>query len=154
MTIIQHNLDALIKDLIDSQKRIVTILTAYADRQDWRPKEGEWSLREIAAHLATAERECFLDRIQRISSGENPDLAYYQDTGRDFGDVDLIESLEKWQATRHEIIMLIRSLPDSAWKLTGNHAHRGPIDVADVLRITLEHDVEHLIVLKQDLNHF
>lgn len=92
--------DRLLAGLAESQEKLCSLLASAADEQDWRPASGEWSFRQIAAHLATSERECLAERLRRIASGEQPYFEGYHNTGRDFGDVDLRRSLQEWTYTR------------------------------------------------------
>jgi hypothetical protein len=142
-------LDALLTDLEKSQRRIADMLLSMANRQEWRPAPGEWSYRFVAAHLAAAERECFLERIIRIAMGTNPRLDYYLDTDRNFSGHDLRDSVEAWRVARRAVFAFVRSLTDNAWTFTGRHVRRGPITIADVLRDMLDHDHEHLAELER-----
>ncbi|MEJ2597127.1 MAG: DinB family protein [Anaerolineales bacterium] len=135
---------SLVVQLDSSQQRISNLLDSVADDQDWQPAPGEWSLRFIAGHLAIAEKECFLDRIERIASGEEPSFEYYSNDGYDFSGVSLRDALQDWRATRRAIFARLLGMPESAWSLTGTHRSYGRITLMDVLRSMLAHDREHL----------
>lgn len=139
-----RELETLLKRLAGSQLELSDLLTAVAGSQDWRPGPEEWSFRFLTAHLATAERECFQDRIQRIASGNDPSFEYYLNTGRDFSGFDLRTSLKTWRKTRQAIFRFVRNLSETAWLQTGNHVTSGAITIRDVLISMLEHDREHL----------
>ena len=139
-----RELEPLLKRLVELQSELCGLLTSIAGPQDWRPEPEEWSFRFLAAHLATAEQECFQDRIQRIAEGNCPSFAYYLNTGRDFSDLDLRNSLRTWHETRQAIFRFVRCLPETAWLQTGNHITSGTITIRDVLISMLEHDREHL----------
>jgi len=149
-----QRLEALLKQLADSQSQLSRLLTSVAGAQDWRPATGEWSFRFVAAHLATAETECFQDRIQRIAAGHNPWFEYYSNTGQDFSGRDLQASLKTWHGTRQAIFAVAHQLPEDSWTLTGHHAINGPITVWDVLVSMLAHDQEHLEELQLVLTEF
>ena len=144
----QQKIETLLKQLADSQTQLSELLVLVAGAQDWRPEPEEWSFRFLAAHLATAERECFQDRIQRIATGNNPSFEYYENTGRDFGDLDLQTSLKTWRKTRQAIFRFVHGLPEAAWLHTGGHVINGPITIWDVLVSILEHDQEHFANLR------
>ena len=144
----QQKIETLLKQLADSQTQLSELLVLVAGAQDWRPEPEEWSFRFLAAHLATAERECFQDRIQRIATGNNPSFEYYENTGRDFSSLDLRTSLKAWRKTRQAIFRFVRNLPETAWLQTGEHAIRGLITIWDVLVSILEHDQEHFANLR------
>jgi DinB superfamily len=155
-----RELETLLERLAGSQSELSDLLSAMAGSQDWRPEPEVWSFRFLAAHLATAERECFQDRVQRITKGDYPSFAYYLNTGRDFSDLDLRKSLSTWHKTRQAIFRFVRRLPETAWLQTGKHVTSGTITIRDVLVSMLEHDQEHLEDLRlkvgkyeESLNH-
>jgi hypothetical protein len=97
----------------------------------------------------TVEEEAFWERVTRIAAGKAPFFEYYRNTGRDFSQLDLSNSLEAWIATRRRILEFVQTLPETRLELTGTHATFGPITVLDVLQIMLNHDREHLVELQQ-----
>ncbi len=145
---------SLVVQLDSTQQQISNLLDSVADDQDWQPAPGEWSLRFIAGHLATNEKECFLDRIDRIANGEEPTFEYYSNDGYDFSGVSLRGALQEWRATRRAIFARLLGMPESAWSLTGTHRQYGRITLMDVLRSMLEHDQEHLEGLKSILEDY
>lgn len=141
---------AQIFDKLDASRRqIAALLETVADNQDWRSASGMWSFREVAAHLAVAEKECFLDRVTRIASGSKPQFDYYLNTDRDFSQMDLRHSLRQWAGVRQEILGFVTNLPDEKLLLTGMHETSGSITIPDVLQTMLDHDQEHLQELEQ-----
>lgn len=146
--------EELIAELGSTQKQVSSLLESVADDQDWQPDPGEWSFRYIAAHLTTVDKDCFMDRVVRISAGENPHYAPYFNTGWDFSRFDLKDSLRKWAATRQEIFDFVRALPEEKWSLSGTHATFGTITVGSVLQGMLGHDREHLQHLEQLIEEY
>lgn len=142
---------SLLAQLDSTQQQISNLLDPLAGDQDWQPAPGEWSLRFIAGHLATNERECFLDRIDRIAGGEEPAFEYYSNDGYDFSSLELQGALQQWRVTRRAIFARLLGMPESAWTLTGTHRTYGRITLMDVLRSMLAHDREHLEGLKSIL---
>ena len=141
----------VVAELKSTQKQICDLLEPLASGQDWQPRSGEWSLRFIAGHLATSERECFLERIERIASGEMPGFDYYSNDGYDFSNQGLLEWLHAWRDTRQTIFERLNGLPESAWTLSGTHSSFGRITLMDVLESMHAHDQEHLEGLKSSL---
>lgn len=132
-----------------SQTELAALLNSVAHEQDWQPAPGMWSFRYHAAHLATVEREAFWERVTRIVAGEAPFFDYYRNTGRDFSQLDLRDSLQQWTITRQQILDFVRAQPEAKLAFSGTHATFGIITVPDVLQIMLDHDREHLAELRQ-----
>lgn len=134
----------LLHNVATSQNQLCSLLESVANDQDWQPNPSEWSFRYIAAHLATVDRECYHDRAVRISAGQNPFFEAYFNTGWDFSQCDLNDSLQEWKNTRRLILELVNTLPEDKLMLTGIHATEGEITVLDVLRMMSDHDQEHI----------
>jgi len=140
-----------IADLQASERRLREVLLSVADRQDWRPAPDEWSFREIAAHLEATQRECVLVRIQQIASGGHPRFEFYGNTGRDFGSVDLKDSLRGFADARQAVRDLALGLSREQQHFTGQHQTFGELTVERYLEIDLEHDQGHLRDLERSL---
>jgi hypothetical protein len=149
-----EELPALMAELKSTQRQICDLLEPLAGDQDWRPRRGEWSLRFIAGHLATSERECFLERIERIADGDAPSFNYYSNDGYDFSDLGLHEWLQSWRDTRQAIFERLNGLPKPAWALSGTHNIYGRITLLDVLRSMRAHDEEHMEGIKAILEKY
>lgn len=136
--------EQLIERLDASRKQVSVLLESVANDQDWQPDPTQWSFRYIAAHLATTENECFLDRVRRFFSESHPRFEYYDNTGRDFSQLELRDSLARWAAARQELIDLVQAMPEHIWLRSATHSRWGTMTVADLLEAILEHDQEHL----------
>jgi len=146
---IEKSVEQWIHKVLSSQEKLSSVLESVAGDQDWQPGPDEWSFRFLAGHLATVDKECYLDRVIRIAAGENPHFASYFNTGRDFSQIDLKEALRDWSVTRQEIVDLVKGLPEGKLSLSGVHEAFGRITVLDVLKMMSDHDAEHL----QELEH-
>ena len=108
---------------------------------------GEWSLKEIAAHLRDAEA-CFLERLRLIVSQDEPHLpdidvdAYVLE--RDYQSLDLHEVLLGFSRLRQRSASLLWSLEPSDWEREGLHPYRGRLSIMQVARDMNEHDLGHL----------
>jgi hypothetical protein len=151
---IEETTEQLISQVKSAQEQLSALLESVADDQDWQPDPGQWSFRYIAAHLATVDKECYRDRVVRIAAGENPYFESYFNTGRDFSQFDLRDSLHEWAVTRQEIVNLVRALPEEKWSFIGTHATFGKLTVLDVLRMMHDHDQEHIQDLHQVLGGY
>jgi hypothetical protein len=150
----ETTVEQYIGKLQSNREKLSSLLESVAGDQDWQPSPDEWSFRFIAAHLATVDKECYLDRVVRIASGENPNFVYYLNTGRDFSPIDLKDALREWSAARQEIVDFVKDLPEEKLMHTGIHPILGQINVLDVLKSMDKHDREHLRDLERDLENY
>lgn len=133
----------IVADLRSTQQQIADLLTAVAAQQEWRPAPKQWSFRQIAWHLATAERDCLFVRVQQIASGSNPTFGIYLDTEAEFITRDLHFALEQWADARQAVIDFVTALPETALACTGYHPSFGRLTVLGYLQIFLDHDRRH-----------
>src|SRR5690606_29362366 len=107
-------------------------------------------------HLATVEQTCHLPRAIRIASGETPWLDLYANTAADHQQLELHQSLKRWETTRLELIQFVESLSDRQLAYIGIHESVGPMTVLDLLNEILDQDrgnlrhVRQLIVAYQE----
>ncbi|MEE8385187.1 MAG: DinB family protein [Dehalococcoidia bacterium] len=113
----------------------------------WRPSDGSWSLKEIAAHLRDCE-EHFLHSLELIASQEAPRIPSFDADAlvleRDYREIDLYEVLERFAYLRHRTVNLLWSLMPEDWERTGSHPYLGPVSIARLAREHNEHGLEHL----------
>jgi hypothetical protein len=139
----------IVSDLLTSQSQLTALLVAVAGKQEWRPAPNQWCFRQIAWHLAIAERDCLLNRIQQIATGTNPTFGIYLDTDAEFITRDLHFALEQWADARQAVIDFVNALPESALAFTGYHPSFGRLTVLGYLQIFYDHDQRHLVDLQQ-----
>ena len=130
--------------LDEARARISGLLESVADDQDWRPDDGHWSFRSIAAHMEACDTECLLVRVRQIAAGAKPEFEFYNNDGWDFSDRDLRDSLRAWKESRAHVFDFVRSVSLERLSRTGQHRTYGEITVTDYLEIGLDHDREHL----------
>ncbi|MEZ4733867.1 MAG: DinB family protein [Caldilineaceae bacterium] len=141
--------EQVVNDLLSTQKQIIDLFLAVADDQEWRPAPNQWSFRQVAWHLATAERNCLFDRVQQIANGTNPTFGIYLDTETEFATRDLHLALEQWGNARQAVIDFVNMLPAEKLIFTGYHPSFGRLTVLGYLQIFLDHDQRHLAELQQ-----
>ncbi len=140
-------MSALLDELKTSQQLVVAMTQLIAD--DAQDRVGAWTLRDIAAHLATTERECFEPRIRAMAAGERPEFEYYSNDERDFDGISLQSALTEWAATRARLIDFVSGLSDEERARIGVHTKFGELTVDGYLRIALDHDQDHLRSLER-----
>jgi len=141
--------EQVVNDLLSTQKQITDLFLAVADDQEWRPAPTQWSFRQVAWHLATAERDCLFNRVQQIAGGTTPTFGIYLDTETEFVTRDLHFALERWADARRAVIDFVNALPAEALAFTGYHPSFGRLTVLGYLQIFFDHDQRHLADLQQ-----
>jgi hypothetical protein len=135
------------EDLIASQQRIASRMRRLD--AEGAPQVGDWTVRDVAAHLAACDSECFEPRVRVMASGARPRFEFYSNDDRDFGDVELAAALDKWSAARARLCGFVRNLSGEVLNLVGLHDEFGEITIERYLEIALEHDRDHLEALEQ-----
>lgn len=135
--------DEIFDTLLNSQQLVIVMLRLAAD--DSSARVGAWNLRDIAAHLAATERDCYVPRIRAIAAGESPAFDFFTNDDSDFSGIQLDEALEEWTATRILLVGFVRTLDaGQRTQLVGRHERYGEVTVDRYLEIALEHDRDHL----------
>ena len=110
----------------------------------WRPSDGGWSLKEIAAHLRDCE-EHFLQALEAIAMEHEPRIAALDADAlvleRDYREIDIYDTLEQLSDLRQRAVMI---LWQEDWQRTGRHQYLGPVSIARLARDQSHHDLEHL----------
>lgn len=114
----------------------------------WRPRDGEWSLTEVLAHLLDLERTLFLPRLRRIATEDRPAFETFDLDAwareRDHRARDFAVELEAFARARAETIGFLEALPAGAAERLGLSAHYGPVTLAQYATHAVDHDLEHL----------
>jgi hypothetical protein len=137
----------VLDELLASQQVLAAMLRMAAD--DRMARVGAWSVRDIAAHLASSERECFEPRIRSMAAGENPRFDFFTNDETDFSGFQLEVALEEWAESRTRLVDFVRSLSEAERGRIGLHQRFGEITVDRYLQIALEHDRDHLTGLER-----
>lgn len=115
---------------------------------------GKWSANENLAHLARYH-EIFLDRIERVLSGENPGFARYraeEDPKWDaWKGLSYKEVAGKLAELREKLVTRLKSLSDSDYERTGTHPKFGEMTLALWVEFFLVHEAHHLYAVLQQV---
>lgn len=112
-----------------------------------RPADGDWSLKEIAAHMRDAEdlalkqMTAIIERRRGALPAWDIDLFPLE---RDYRSQDLDNLLAGFRALRRETTQLLWDITDSDWSALANHPFRGEITLGEIARELAQHDLEHL----------
>jgi DinB superfamily len=140
--------EAILDDLLNSQQLMIAMLRVSVE--DPSARVGAWDLRDLAAHLASSERDCYVPRIRAIAAGENPSFDIFNNDETDFSGIHLDDALDEWTATRLMLVGYVRTLDErQRTELVGQHAQFGPVTVDRYLEIALKHDRDHLSGLER-----
>ena len=133
----------ILDDLLNSQQLVIAMLRVSVE--DPSARVGAWDLRDIAAHLAATERDCYVPRIHAIAAGENPTFGLYSNDDTDFSGIHLDDALDEWTATRLMLTGFVRTLEaEQRTVMTGRHEQYGDVTVDRYLEMALQHDRVHL----------
>jgi hypothetical protein len=119
-----------------------------------RPAPDRWSVSEIAAHLADAEIVIGYRLRLILGSPGTSIVAYDQDRWVTSGHYDAREpqaSVQLFRVLRDANLALLDALDAEQWAHYGVHSERGQESIADVVRMTAGHDVNHLRQIEQIL---
>ena len=112
-----------------------------------RPAADRWSVSEIVAHLADAEIVIGYRLRLILGSPGTSIVAYDQDRWATSGHYAVREprkSVDLFHVLRESNLALLASLDAEQWTHYGIHSERGQESIADVVRMTAAHDLNHL----------
>jgi hypothetical protein len=140
-------LDDLLERFRRGPELMAAVLTGAAGSEvDFQPEPGQWSVRQIAAHVADSEVAGHF-RIRRVVAEDNPVLEGYNQeawaANLDYTRRKPSQSLETFRRIRAENYELLRGLSQEAFGRTGRHSERGSMSLLDLVRIYAEHAENH-----------
>ncbi len=113
----------------------------------WRPGEGEWSLKEIAANVRDAE-ELALAQLKAFVTGTGSRLPAWDvdvlPRERDYQAEEIGGLLASFRGLRRETTNLLWALADSDWTIGKEHPYRGNVTLEQLAREMAQHDLERL----------
>lgn len=141
---------AAIQPLPDRIEALLRGLSAEQLRQ--RPREGEWSMKEVMAHFLKVERDVFLLRLKRIVNEDRPRFESFDPevwaAERDHRQGDFVDDWRRFAEARRETVALLTSQPPAAADRIGLSAFFGPVTLAQYATHIVDHDLEHLAQLQ------
>lgn len=113
-----------------------------------RPKEGEWCIKEVMAHLLSTERDVFLPRLERMVFEERPAFEPFSAEAwarsADHREGRFSDDLAGFARARRETVAFLKGLEPAAATRIGLSAFFGPVTVAQFATHVVDHDLEHL----------
>src|SRR5690606_15294916 len=138
----------LIDDYLAGPALLRTSVAGMSDDQlDAAPVVGQWSTRQVVAHLCDFE-PIYADRIKRVIAedrptffGGDPDLFA---ASLAYATRDVEQELTLIEAVRGQLAGILRSLPAEVFARTGIHSEDGPRTIEQLLRTITGHIPHHV----------
>jgi hypothetical protein len=125
---------------------------------DFRLNQGDWSIREVLAHLVDDEMYVMRLRLERIIKEDNPHLAPHDEqrwyatrnTTRD----QVAELLADFSVQRAASLGIVTMLRESDWARQGFQPEYGTFTAEGWLANWVEHDTVHLRQIESALQAY
>jgi uncharacterized damage-inducible protein DinB len=113
---------------------------------------GTWSLREIVVHLMDSDLVAS-DRMKRIIAMENPTLLAFDENEfvrkLGYNELDATLAASIFAQNRELTTAILRRLSDAAFARQGTHNERGPMTLAAIVGLFVNHLNHHLEFFRQ-----
>ncbi|MBF6600244.1 MAG: DinB family protein [Dehalococcoidia bacterium] len=137
--------EALAALVADSQRRLLDAFAACdGDAALRAPAPGEWSMRELARHVVSAEHGVGLT-IERLSRGESAAAMARAGMSSNDGQASYGSLLERLRETNARLTTIIAALPAEAnVTLTAAHPFFGELNCREWAAFQRVHDEDHI----------
>jgi hypothetical protein len=112
-----------------------------------RPVAGRWSTLEVVCHLGDSE-QAWCHRMKRTIAEDRPLLIGYDESrftsALDYHSRDLEEEIGLLEATRKQMALILKALPEPAWSRQGVHNERGLMTLEEMLKAEADHIPHHI----------
>jgi uncharacterized damage-inducible protein DinB len=119
------------------------------------PVPGSWSIQEIVIHLVDSDL-ILADRMKRIIAEDNPTLIGFDETkfarNLHYNEQSADDAVTIFGLNRRNFARVLRKVPESAFDRIGTHNERGPLTLAAMLAMCVNHLKHHMefIVSKRE----
>jgi len=117
-----------------------------------RPHPGEWSMKEVLAHLMELESRLFLLRFRLMATRERPRFEAFDpiawERERDRREGRFEDDLARFRRARAETLAYLVTLPPGAAERPGISGHFGPLTLGQYATHAADHDLEHLAQMR------
>jgi hypothetical protein len=125
-----------------------------AERADDAPPgdapSGEWSAHQVMLHLVAVEAEVFQARLNDLETQAQPHWTWVEPGTADAPETETLdEAIARFGACRDVTLRRVAELDEAGWSRSGTHETFGLLDVAGLLRVAHDHDLEHLGALER-----
>jgi hypothetical protein len=113
---------------------------------DERPVEGEWTVREIAHHLADSELNSAV-RLRRLIAEDDAVIQGYDEMEfvrrLHVSERPIASSIDAAAAARASTLTILEALTEDEWSRSGTHTDQGTYAVEEWLRDYADHPWDH-----------
>jgi uncharacterized damage-inducible protein DinB len=117
-----------------------------------RPAPGEWSMKEVLAHLMELESRLFLPRFRLMATQAHPRFEAFDpiawERERDRREGRFEDDLATFRRARAETLAYLVTLPPGATERPGISGHFGPVTLGQYATHAADHDLEHLAQMR------
>lgn len=117
-----------------------------------QPEPGEWSMKEVLAHLMELESRLFLPRFKLMATTERPRFEAFDPVAwgreRDRREGRFEDDLATFRRARAETLAYLATLPAGAGARPGLSGFFGPLTLAQYVTHMADHDLEHLAQMR------
>jgi len=117
-----------------------------------RPEPGEWSMKEVLAHLMELESRLFLPRFRLMATEDRPRFIAFDPVAwareRDRREGRFEDDLAEFRRARTATLAYLASLPAGAADRPGLSGHFGPLTLGQYATHAADHDLEHLAQMR------
>ncbi len=128
-----------------------------AEALDRVPAPGKWTIRQIAIHVADAEIMATA-RIRAIAGDPGSRLAAFDQehwaANMLYQRLPVEPAIAVVRALRQSTIVLLRTLPESAWARTGVHEERGELSLQQLVALVADHAENHARQIREHRARF
>ncbi|MEA2537120.1 MAG: DinB superfamily [Chloroflexota bacterium] len=111
---------------------------------------GEWSAHQVVLHLVAVEAEVFQARLNDLETQAQPHWTWVEPGTADAPETETLdEAIARFWACRDVTLRRVAELDEAGWSRSGTHETFGLLDVAGLLRVAHDHDLEHLGALER-----
>jgi hypothetical protein len=138
---------------LDEQRReLLSLLRPLSGEQQLhRYAPEKWSVKQVLGHLIDTER-VFAYRALRVARGDQTPLPSFEHddyvAASEVESSDWVELLEEFDHVRQASTLLLRHLPETAWRRSGT-ASGAPVTVRALAYIMIGRVEHHLEILRQ-----
>lgn len=108
------------------------------------PAAGEWSPREVLAHMLHVETAVIPVRVRRMLAEDGASLATSEPASASAQPASALEMLAAWRSARADNLAFLRTLTPVQLAQGGQHPRYGRISAREHIVEWAYHDLEHL----------